>query len=316
MKITRTVGEARAWMRQQRDAGKSVGFVPTMGALHEGHVSLVRASVAENDATVVSIFVNPTQFGPMEDLSKYPRPFERDVALCEEAGAVMVYAPPPEVVYPPGYATYVDVQRLTDTLCGAKRPGHFRGVATVVTKLFNTIRADRAYFGQKDAQQVRVIQQLVRDLDLEVEVRVCPILREADGLAMSSRNAYLAPEERRLAPVLYQALQAIERLYHEGEDDVHRLRELALALINRERHAYVDYVEVVSPDTLQPLDRAADGALVALAVRIGPARLIDNLTLGKRPPSAPSPAKGPAARTSRPSRAAPASKGRSTARRK
>lgn len=319
--IARTVAAARAWVEQERAAGRTIGFVPTMGALHAGHVSLVEASVAENDRTVVSIFVNPAQFGPLEDLSKYPRPFDEDLALCTRAGAHMVYAPSPEAIYPAGYATHVNVDRLTDTLCGAKRPGHFRGVATVVTKLFNVLHPHRAYFGQKDAQQVRVIQQLVRDLDMDVEVRVCPIVREADGLAMSSRNAYLSPEQRTLATVLSRALSAVAQAHARGETDVHRLKELALALINREPHLYPDYVEIVSEDTLRPLDRVEGRTLVALAVRVGNARLIDNVTLtgrrsGRQRAPATSRPTAPSARTSPPSPREQASRGRSTARRK
>lgn len=318
--ITRTVQEARAWVESERAAGRKIGFVPTMGALHRGHVSLIEASTKDNDRTVVSIFVNPAQFGPHEDLSKYPRPFEKDVAMCKAAGAHMIYAPPVEVMYPPNYSTYVNVERLTETLCGAKRPGHFRGVATVVTKLFNVIRAHRAYFGQKDAQQVRVIQQLVRDLDIDVEIIPCPIVREKDGLAMSSRNVYLNPKQRQTATVLRRALQAIEAAHTKGETSVPRLKELALSLINREPHAYVDYVEFVAADTLQPLDRVEGRTLVALAVRVGNARLIDNMTVSAKPrgsrAAAPPPRKAPSARTSQPSPKAPPHKGRATRPRK
>ena len=318
--ITRTVAEARAWVEGERAAGRTVGFVPTMGALHAGHVSLIEASVRDNDRTVVSIFVNPTQFGPLEDLSKYPRPFEKDAALCQKAGAHMIYAPSPEVMYPKGYATYVNVERLTETLCGAKRPGHFRGVATVVTKLFNVVRAHRAYFGQKDAQQVRVIEQMVRDLDIDVEVVRCPIVREKDGLAMSSRNAYLTPSQRQTATVLTRALAAVEQAHAQGESRVPRLKELALALINREPHAYVDYVEFVAADTLLPLERVEGRTLVALAVRVGAARLIDNVLIAAMKPArragGPSRPKGPSGRTSRPSPKAPPGRDRATRPRK
>jgi pantoate--beta-alanine ligase len=318
LSITKNVAECRAWLKKARAKGQSVGFVPTMGALHRGHVSLMEQSAGENDVTVASIFVNPTQFGPAEDLSRYPRPFEADVAMCKKAGVAMVYAPAPDVMYPPGYATYVDVERLTDTLCGAKRPGHFRGVATVVTKLFNIVRPDRAYFGQKDAQQVRVIQQMVRDLDMEVEVRVCPIVREEDGLALSSRNVYLSKEQRAIAQVVPRSLEAVKRAFAAGERSAHALRHGATAVINAEPHAFLDYAEIVSAITLRPLDRIDEDALVAVAVRIGSTRLIDNALLKLKPGSAsgaPSPRKAPSARTSRPSPRAPASKGRSAARR-
>lgn len=316
--ITRTVEECRAWLRRARSHAKSVGFVPTMGALHRGHVSLVEASRAQNEVTVVSIFVNPAQFGPNEDLSRYPRPFEMDLEMCRKAGVAMVYAPTPDVMYPKGYSTYVELERLTDSLCGAKRPGHFRGVATVVTKLFNIVRPDRAYFGQKDAQQVRVIQRMVRDLDLEVDVRVCPIVREEDGLALSSRNVYLTPEQRKVALVVPASLRAVESAFAEGERDAHHLRQRATAVINAEPHAFLDYAEIVSADTLRPLDRIEEDALAAVAVRVGNTRLIDNVVLTLRPGAAsggPSRRTSPSGRTSAPSPAAPASKGRSAARR-
>ncbi|MCZ7662243.1 MAG: pantoate--beta-alanine ligase [Thermoleophilia bacterium] len=256
-----------------------VGLVPTMGYLHEGHLSLARRARQENALVVMSIFVNPTQFGPNEDLSHYPRDLERDLFLAEEEGVDLVFHPPPEEMYLPGHATWVDVEGLTEHLCGASRPGHFRGVSTVVTKLFGICRPDRAYFGQKDAQQAFVIRRLTADLDLGVEVVVCPTVREPDGLALSSRNVYLTEEERAEAPVLYRALRSAEALIASGERDARLVVRDVLEVLAQSPHGRVDYVEVVDTATLQPLEILAGEVLLALAVWFGGTRLIDNLVV-------------------------------------
>jgi pantoate--beta-alanine ligase len=255
-----------------------VGLVPTMGYLHEGHLSLVRAARSECASVVASIFVNPTQFGPREDLAAYPRDLPRDLSLLESAGADLVWTPTPEIMYPPGYQTWVTVDDLTLPLEGAMRPGHFRGVTTVVAKLFNAVQPDRAYFGQKDAQQARVIQQMVGDLDFPVQVVVCPIVREPDGLAMSSRNAYLNPAERQAATVLSRALGASRSAWQAGERDAGRLRQVMSATINAEPLARLQYVSCADPQTLQEIEGPVSGhALLSMAVFIGKTRLIDNL---------------------------------------
>jgi pantoate--beta-alanine ligase len=262
--------------------GKSVGFVPTMGYLHEGHLSLVRRAKRENQVVVVSVFVNPTQFGPNEDLDRYPRDLERDARLLEAEGVDYLFTPTAEEMYPEGYSTWVEVENLTEGLCGAKRPGHFRGVATVVTKLFNLVKPTRAYFGEKDFQQLQVIKRLVSDLNLDVEVVGCPIVREPDGLAMSSRNAYLSPEERESAVALYRALQLAKRLFEGGERDAETVkRKVREFLESYPLVKGVDYVEVVSADTLKPVKTIKEGDLIALAVFVGNARLIDNFVFGR-----------------------------------
>ncbi|HZV04860.1 MAG TPA: pantoate--beta-alanine ligase [Gemmataceae bacterium] len=264
-----------------RRRGRTIGLVPTMGALHAGHLSLIEAARAENGYVVVSIFVNPTQFGPHEDLNRYPRPLEHDLELCGAAGVDLVFHPPPEVMYPPGYRSFVEVTGLQDVLCGASRPGHFRGVATVVLKLFNMVQPDRAYFGQKDAQQARIIQQMVRDLNVPVEVRICPIVREADGLALSSRNSYLEAEGRRGATVLYRALTEARRRIEAGERDAAAVRQVMAEQIASVPGAILDYAAVVDADTLQPPGQivAERPVLLAVAVRFGSTRLIDNLLI-------------------------------------
>jgi pantoate--beta-alanine ligase len=257
-----------------------VGLVPTMGYLHEGHLSLVRAACAECASVVVSIFVNPTQFGPSEDLAAYPRDLSRDLALLEKAGTDLVWTPTLEIMYPPGYQTWVTVEEVTLPLEGAMRPGHFRGVTTIVAKLFNAVQPDKAYFGQKDAQQARVIQQMVRDLDFPLEVVVCPIVREPDGLAMSSRNAYLNPAERQTATVLSRALAAARSAWEDGERDSGRLRQVMSTMINVEPLARLQYVSCADPQTLQEIDGAISGsALLSMAVYVGKTRLIDNTLL-------------------------------------
>ncbi len=252
------------------------GLVPTMGALHAGHLSLVRRAKAENDRVGVSIFVNPTQFGPQEDLSKYPRPLEHDLQLLAETGVDLVWTPTPDIVYPAGFQTWITVENVTQPLEGERRPGHFRGVATVVAKLFNAFTPDRAYFGQKDAQQVVVIKRMARDLNFPVEIVVCPIQREPDGLAMSSRNAYLNPTERKAATVLYRALSAAKAAFEAGERDAAKLREAMLAVLTSEPLARPDYVSAADPDTLVELERIEKGVLLSMAVRLGTTRLIDN----------------------------------------
>jgi pantoate--beta-alanine ligase len=266
---------------QARAAGRSVGLVPTMGALHEGHLSLVRAARRANDVVVVSLFVNPTQFGPREDLARYPRDLEGDRRKLQAQGVDVLWAPPVEEVYPAGYQTYIRVEELENRLDGASRPGHFRGVATVVAKLFHVALPHRAYFGQKDAAQVAVIRRMARDLNLPVELVVCPIVREPDGLAMSSRNAYLGPEDRRAATVLYRGLQAAQARFEQGERSGAVLRRTLLDTIASEPRARLDYAEVVDPDSLLPVDQVSGPTLVAVAAWLGATRLIDNVVVGK-----------------------------------
>jgi pantoate--beta-alanine ligase len=267
----------KAACRQGTRNGKTLGFVPTMGALHEGHLSLVRASKARCDVTAVSIFVNPLQFGPAEDLDKYPRTMERDTALLEQLGADLLFTPGVEEMYPPGAQTYVLVEGLSNKLDGASRPGHFRGVATVVAKLFEVVRPDFAFFGQKDAAQVAVLRKLVNDLDMDVEVVVCPIVREKDGLAMSSRNAYLTSEQRQQATVLYRSLLRVQAAVDHGERDSAKLIEIGKQVIANETGAKLDYFAIVDRDTLELVADVSCGALVAVAAYIGSTRLIDNI---------------------------------------
>ena len=280
MRLCRTKIEMREAAAAARAAGKRIGLVPTMGALHEGHMSLVKRSAADNGFTVVSVFVNPTQFGPSEDLAKYPRQLEEDMRMCEAAGAGAVFAPSAAEMYAADFSTWVEETSLSKGLCGAARPGHFRGVTTVVAKLFGIVRPDKAYFGQKDAQQAAVIKRMVRDLDMPVEVVVMPIIREADALAMSSRNKYLKGDERRQALVLSKALAEAEKLFAAGERDAARLKDAMRRVIGEAQAARVDYVEIVDAETLLPVVRIARPALVALAVFVGATRLIDNTVLG------------------------------------
>ena len=255
-----------------------IGFVPTMGYLHEGHLSLVKRARDENESVVVSIFVNPTQFGPNEDFKSYPRNTERDLAMLEPYSDV-VFMPLAEEMYPPGFNSWVDIEGITDVLEGARRPGHFRGVGTVCTKLFNTVRPARAYFAQKDAQQLLVIKKMVRELDMPLEIVTCPTIREADGLAMSSRNTYLDPGQRKAAAVLYKALKLAGQLYGEGERSAITLRRRMTEKIEKETLAEIDYISVADGETLQELDTIDKCALVSMAVRIGKTRLIDNIIL-------------------------------------
>lgn len=282
METIYTVEWMRQVARQARAEGRLIGLVPTMGALHEGHLSLVRAAKQQCHPVVVSIFVNPAQFGPNEDLARYPRQLEKDRALLEELRVDYLLAPPAAEVYPHGFCTYVHVEGLSSVLEGRSRPGHFRGVATVVLKLFGIVQPHFAYFGRKDAQQARLIRRMVADLNLDTEVVVCPIVREPDGLAMSSRNAYLKPEERRAATVLSRALRAAEREIAAGERDAARLQALLRETLASEPLASVDYAEVVDAETLEPVMRLRRGCLVVLAVFLGTTRLIDNLLVEER----------------------------------
>jgi len=258
-----------------------VGFVPTMGYLHEGHLVLVRRAKAENSSVVVSIFVNPTQFGPHEDFDKYPRNPERDLAMLEKEGVDLVFMPSVAEMYPPQFNSWVDVGKITERLEGAARPGHFRGVATVVAKLFNIVQPDRAYFGQKDAQQLAVIKKMVADLNMNLEVVAVPTVREPDGLAMSSRNIYLNPEERKAAVVLYQALSLAQKLWSQGEKDAQAIRQKMTGLIQKQPLANIEYISIADAETLDELDKVKPPALVSLAVKIGKTRLIDNVVLEK-----------------------------------
>ncbi len=274
--IVTTIADVRTAVDAARAAQKPIAFVPTMGALHEGHAALVRAA---RGFVVVSIFVNPTQFGPKEDFAKYPRTIEADQKLCGEAGASLIFAPGVEEMYPTNSVTFADVAKLGDHLCGAARPGHFRGVCTVVLKLFNIVRPDVAHFGAKDYQQARIIAQMVRDLNVPVEVRVEPTVREADGLALSSRNRYLSTDERTVAPRIYQMLQATRTRAGAGEIDAARLESALAADLATIPGARVDYARVVDAETLQPLARLDRPAVAAVAVFLGTTRLIDNLVL-------------------------------------
>jgi pantoate--beta-alanine ligase len=279
MKIVRTVDELRRWSRANRKQGKIIGLVPTMGALHAGHASLVRAAREQCGAVAVSIFVNPTQFGPNEDFAKYPRTFDADCALVESLGADVVFAPAVEELYPQGAATFVDVEGLSERLDGASRPGHFRGVATVVTKLFVAAEPDFAFFGQKDAAQVAVLRRMTRDLRLGTEIVVCPIVREADGLALSSRNVYLSASERTQALMLSRSLHAVEALVAQGERRAEALLAAASAVFAGEPAVRVDYIVIVDWATLEPAETAAPGTLFAVAAWVGATRLIDNAIL-------------------------------------
>jgi len=281
--VLRTPGEMQRWSRARRAEGKSIGCVPTMGALHEGHLSLVSASAAECDETIVTIFVNPLQFGPTEDLGRYPRDEETDLRLAREAGATAAYCPPVEAMYHDDRSVYVVDESLSNVLCGKSRPVHFRGVATVVAKLFNACLPDRAYFGRKDYQQLLVIRRMARDLDFPVEIVECPIIRESDGLAMSSRNRYLSGEERKHALCLRKALDAAEGAFRAGERNGHEIERIAREVISPTPGARIDYIECRDAENLSDIEHVERPAVLALAVFIGDTRLIDNtiLTPGK-----------------------------------
>ncbi|MDE3062498.1 MAG: pantoate--beta-alanine ligase [Acidobacteriota bacterium] len=280
MEILRTVDALRGWSRAIRMQDETVGLVPTMGALHAGHASLIRAAAEQCGHAAVTIFVNPTQFGPHEDFDRYPRTFETDCMLAEREGARIVFAPPVEEMYPAGAATFVDVEGIGDRLDGKSRPGHFRGVATVVAKLLIAAEADRAYFGQKDAAQVAVLRRMVRDLRIGTELVVCPIVREPDGLALSSRNVYLSPEERRQALALSRAVRRVEALVASGERRAAMLLEAARATLATEPAVRVDYADLVEWATLEPVEMATPGTLFAVAAWAGATRLIDNAVIG------------------------------------
>ncbi len=280
MKTIQTVAAMRAASADARRSGKSIGFVPTMGALHDGHLSLVRAARERCDVVVASIFVNPTQFGPTEDFAKYPRTLESDSVQLVRERVDLLFAPSTEEMYPPGATTFVNVEQLSERLDGRSRPGHFRGVTTIVNKLFHIVQPDLAFFGQKDAAQVAVIQKMVRDLGIPVEIVVCPIIREPDGLAMSSRNAYLSPEDRQRALVLQRALREVQSTYAQGERSIATLRRIAQDAFAQEKTVIVDYIEIVDPGTLEPRGaNAIGGELVAVAAKVGATRLIDNIVL-------------------------------------
>ena len=276
MNTATTVEQAKQTVRQWKAEGLTVGLVPTMGYLHEGHESLIKRAVAECDRVMVSVFLNPIQFAPNEDLATYPRDFAADTVLIENAGADLVFHPEPSELYAPDACTFVNVEGITSELCGKTRPTHFRGVCTVVSKLMNISQADRAYFGQKDAQQLAVVRRMVRDLNMNVEVIGCPIVREEDGLAKSSRNTYLSPAEREAALVLSRAVREGERLMEEGKRDAKTILSAMRAIIEAEPLARIDYVEMVSWDGIKPVDVADSSVLVAMAVYIGKTRLIDN----------------------------------------
>ena len=296
MKLIHSISEMRQFSRELQKKGVRLGLVPTMGALHEGHLSLVRAAKAKSDVVAVSIFVNPTQFGPNEDFTRYPRDLDKDCKLLEREGVDVVFAPNAEEMYPPNPAllptpersgaplsseptTWVTVEGMSNRLCGKSRPGHFRGVATVVAKLFNIVEPDIAFFGQKDAAQVAVLKRMVRDLNIPVQIEVCPIVRESDGLALSSRNAYLTPDERKMALVLQASLQRAQKVFHDGERDAAKIAAEAKKAFVWQPAVKLDYFEIVDPDTLEPITNVKNRSLVAVAAFVGSTRLIDNILL-------------------------------------
>ncbi|HKD91384.1 MAG TPA: pantoate--beta-alanine ligase [Terriglobales bacterium] len=279
MDVIRGVEQMHAAAAQARNSGNRIGLVPTMGALHEGHLSLVRMARAQTNWATVSIFVNPLQFGPNEDLARYPRPFERDRQLLEAEGVDVLFAPSVEDMYPPGAKTVVEVQEMSGRLCGASRPGHFRGVTTAVAKLFNIVQPNVAFFGQKDAAQAAIIRGMVRDLNFDVQVAIGPVIREADGLAMSSRNQYLNPEQRQAATVLYRALMRVQQMADRGERSSSALLQAARGVMAEEPLARLDYVEAANPETLESVADIDHGALIAIAAFVGSTRLIDNILL-------------------------------------
>lgn len=276
MQIAYTVKEVREQVKAWRKEGLSVGLVPTMGYLHEGHASLIKKAVEDNDRVVTSIFVNPTQFAPTEDLEAYPRDMQKDSKLCETLGVDLIFHPEPEEMYAPDFCTWVDMDVLSKTLCGKSRPIHFRGVCTVVSKLFHIVTPDRAYFGQKDAQQLAIIRRMVRDLNMDIEIVGCPIVREEDGLAKSSRNTYLNEEERKAALILSQSIFLGQKMVQEGETDAAKIKAAMVEKIQSEPLARIDYVEIVDGLSMQPVDTVQSPTLAAIAVYIGKTRLIDN----------------------------------------
>lgn len=280
MKIAVTINDVREQVKQWRQEGKTVGFVPTMGYLHEGHESLIKKAVEQNDEVVVSIFVNPMQFGPGEDLVSYPRDFEADTKLCQNVGAKLIFHPEADEIYKEGFCSYVDMSGITNALCGLSRPVHFRGVCTVVNKLFNIVKPDRAYFGEKDAQQLAVVKRMVTDLNMDIEVVGCPIIREADGLAKSSRNAYLSAESRKSAVILSKSIFMAKDMIENGERDAERVKTAIIELISSESLTDIDYVEIVDVNTMKSIDLIKGDILCAIAVNVGgEARLIDNFMM-------------------------------------
>jgi pantoate--beta-alanine ligase len=279
MEVAQTIESIRNLIKAARSQGKRIGLVPTMGALHIGHISLIEAAVKQCDFVVVSIFVNPTQFGPGEDFEKYPRPLEADLEICRKAGVDAVFAPTPEQMYQGENLTWVNVEKLTEPLCGKSRPGHFRGVTTVCAKLFNIVAPDTAFFGQKDAQQAIVIERMVVDLNMPLEIVVCPTVREPDGLAVSSRNQYLSGQQRKDATYIFQSLQKCRRMFEAGSMDMQEIIAEMRKVLQQKSSIEIEYISIVDPETLEDINRFAGRALVAVAVRLGPARLIDNILI-------------------------------------
>ncbi len=278
--LIKDINQMKSIISRLKKEGKSIGFVPTMGYLHEGHISLIRCSEKDNDITVVSIFVNPIQFGKNEDLDRYPRDLERDFEICKKEGVDYLFYPSAKEMYPEGYSTYVEVEGLTEELCGRYRPGHFKGVTTVVMKLFNIVNPDRAYFGKKDFQQLKVIQRMVQDMNMEVQVIGCPIVREKDGLALSSRNKYLSEEERKSAVSLYRALMRSKELFESGETDPRKIKkEMEKVILSYPAVRDIQYIEIVDSESLKPVEKVKKGDTIAIAVFIGNTRLIDNIQL-------------------------------------
>ncbi len=279
MKVYRTIKSLVGKIGEIKQKQKSIGFVPTMGFLHEGHLSLIRRARKDTDCVVVSIFVNPIQFGPKEDFKKYPRDLKRDLGLCRKCGVDIAFTTKTKSMYPDGFSTFVNVENLTDRLCGASRPGHFRGVTTVVTKLFNIVKPDIAYFGQKDAQQTIIIKRMVEDLNMPIKIKMMPVVREKDGLAMSSRNIYLSPEERRQALSIYKSLRLARNLHRKGERDSKKIIRKMRSVINRQKKVKVDYVSIADLSKLENVNKVSRKILVAIAVKIGSTRLIDSTIL-------------------------------------
>jgi pantoate--beta-alanine ligase len=277
MEIAKTIESVRHLVKAARNAGRKIGFVPTMGALHIGHVSLIEAAKKKCDFVVVSIFVNPTQFGPKEDFKKYPRPFKADLNICRKAGVDVVFVPTPKAMYPGENLTWVDVEKLSEPLCGKFRPGHFHGVATICAKLFNIVAPDFAFFGQKDAQQAIVIKKMVADLNMPLEIVVCPTVREKNGLAMSSRNQYLTPQQKKDAAYIYKSLQKCRQMIKQGVKDTGKIKSQMRKMIRQIPSIEIQYISIVDAETLQNIDRVAGKVLAAVAVKIGPTRLIDNI---------------------------------------
>jgi len=277
MKVAKTIESVRRLVKAARIAGRKIGFVPTMGALHIGHISLIEAAKKNCDFVVVSIFVNPTQFGPNEDFTKYPRPIEADLNICRKAGVDVIFAPTPQEMYPAENLTLVEVEKISEPLCGKFRPGHFRGVATVCAKLFNIVLPDVAYFGQKDAQQAIVIKRMVADLNMPLKIVVCPTVREKTGLAMSSRNQYLTPQQKKDAAYIYKSLQKCRQMIKQGGRDTKKIIAEMRKVLKQIPSVEIQYVSIVDAETLQNIDKVADKILVAVAVKVGSTRLIDNI---------------------------------------